>query len=173
MRNSMLVSMSLSNSEVWHNLKKNEIKELELVDEYFLRKIMKCPSKSPKESIYLETGTVPISFILQKKRLTYWYHLITREKHELISKVYHAQKRRPIKGDWVTTIEKDLEEIELGFDEEAVRCMSKKQFKRILSKKINSAAFRHLEQTKATHSYCDSGLPQSDAPLLDLSLIHI
>ena len=66
----MLVSMALSNSEVWQNLKKSEISELVSVDEHLLRKILNLKSIAPTESIHLEGGgTVPITFLLIQKRI--------------------------------------------------------------------------------------------------------
>jgi len=95
MRNGKLLNGILTNSEVWNGLTENDYKELEMVDEYLLRGILKSHSKVAKESIYLETGLLPIRFIIKKRRLNYLRHILSRDKEELISKVYYAQKRRP------------------------------------------------------------------------------
>ena len=65
MRNGMLMNGMLTNSETWYGMSNDEEKQLELVDEYLLRKILKCHSKTSKELLYLETGTIPIRYILK------------------------------------------------------------------------------------------------------------
>ena len=99
MRNAMLISAMLSNSETLYGLTKHEVEELEAVDEHLLRKILSAHSKTPKELLYLETATIPIRFILKARRLGYLHHILTRNSTELINRVYCAQKRRPVRYD--------------------------------------------------------------------------
>ena len=54
--------------------------------------------------LYLETGTIPIRFIIKQRRLNYLHNLLTRKENELISKVYFAQKRKTSKNDWAKTV---------------------------------------------------------------------
>ena len=60
LRNSLLLSSILVNSEAWYNLKKEEVEKLEQVDEMLLRKVLECPVTTPKEMIYLELNCLPI-----------------------------------------------------------------------------------------------------------------
>ena len=98
MRNSMFINGILTNIE------DDQIESLELIDEYLLRKILKTGSKSPKESLYLECGVTPIRYIVKSRRLNYLYHLLTRNKTELIAKVYNALKDKPINDDWYRSV---------------------------------------------------------------------
>ena len=68
MRNGMLLNGILTNSEVWIGLSEQNYRDLEQVDEYLLRSILKSPCNGPTESLYLETGAVPIRYIIKKKR---------------------------------------------------------------------------------------------------------
>ena len=102
----MLLNGILFNSEVWYGLTEDDIEKLSYVDEYLLRSILKAPSKTPKETLYLETGCKPIKFIIKKRRLMYLHHILKRPKEEIITKFYVAQKLKPSRNDWVTTIEK-------------------------------------------------------------------
>ena len=70
LRNSLVLSSLLSNSESWYNLTKRDISKLEGVDEEMLRKLLFAHSKTPIELLYLETGSIPIRFILMNRRLT-------------------------------------------------------------------------------------------------------
>ena len=50
LRNSLLLSTLLSNSETWYSLTQKEISELDMVDEILLRKIFSAHSKTLKEA---------------------------------------------------------------------------------------------------------------------------
>ena len=63
----------------------------------------------PLELIYLKTGIVPIRYILKAKRLSY-----LRNNDELISRVYCAQKRKPVKDNWYLTVQNDLKELSIN-----------------------------------------------------------
>ena len=79
----MLLSTLLSNSEAWYNVTSKEITELESVDEMFLRKILSAHSKTPLELLYLETGNIPIRFILISKRLGFLHYILNEEEDTL------------------------------------------------------------------------------------------
>ena len=85
-------------------------------------------SKTPKESLYLETGTIPIRYIIKQRRLSYLHHLLTRNKKELISQVFFAQKRKSVKNDWVKLIEDDLKEVKINVTKESISKMKKFKF---------------------------------------------
>ena len=51
LRESILVSKLLFNSEVWYNLSNKQIEKLEQIDEIYLRKILNCPKTTPKVGI--------------------------------------------------------------------------------------------------------------------------
>ena len=152
MRNGMLLNGILTNSEVWVGLKEQHFKELEQVDEHLLRGILKAHSKTPIESLYLETGSVPIRYIIKKRRINYLHHLLTRDSDELISKVYIAQIRRPGKNDWAAQVEKDIEEILLNLSNSEIMVMKKEKFKSYLGKKIHLSAFNYLKEVQETHT---------------------
>ena len=64
LREAMLINGILYNSEVWHGVTHAQIVKLESVDEALLRSILKAHSKTPKEFLYLETGTIPLRWII-------------------------------------------------------------------------------------------------------------
>ena len=108
----MLINGILHNSEAWSDLKLEDIKLLEDVDEFVLRSIFKSHSKTPIEFLHLETGTKPIRFIIASRRLNYLYNIINRPDEELIKRVYEVQKQKTTKGDWYELIKEDFELIE-------------------------------------------------------------
>ena len=74
------------------------------------RGILKARSKTPKEFLYLETGAVPLRWIIAQRRINYMNHILQRIDNEFVKKVLLAQKN-PVQGDFVKLVEKDLEDL--------------------------------------------------------------
>ena len=144
LRESMFLNGMLFNSEAWHGITKADVASLEKIDQALLRSILGAHKGTPKEMLYLETGTVPIRWILSQRRVNFLKHILTRNKEELIRKVYEAQKNNPVMGDFVKIVEKDLEAFELTLDEVAQESMTKLALKKELSKTVKYAAFGEL-----------------------------
>ena len=60
LRNSLFISSVLCNSEAWYNVTPEERDKLEQAHKNLLKRIMDCPSKTPKEMLYLELNCPPI-----------------------------------------------------------------------------------------------------------------
>ena len=148
----MLINGILTNSEVLYGITKNEISDLEKVDEYLIRQILQAHSKTPIEMLYLETGVVPIKYIIINRRLSYLKHILNTNEHELIRKVYEAQKRRPVENDWILMVQTDKTEINFKYNDEQISAMSNSQYKKIIKEKVRKAAFESLLERKETHS---------------------
>ena len=84
---------------------------LESVDKSLLRGILKAHTKTPKEFLYLETGSIPLKWVISQRRLNYLKHILNRDSDELIKKVYLAPKEKPTRGDFVKLVENDLKEL--------------------------------------------------------------
>ena len=80
LRESLLINSILSNSEVWYNLSKTEIEQLEQIDEELLRKVLETGRSTPKVMLYLEMGCLPIRFIVKKRRIMYLHYILHQEK---------------------------------------------------------------------------------------------
>ena len=149
LRRAMLVSVLLFNAETWHRLSKENIKKLESIDLMLLRKLLKTPISTPKPSLYLETGCVPIRYIIKGKRIMYLHHILTRETHALISRVFWAQVQNPGRGDWCQVVREDLDSLGLGgltFADIAAK--SKSDIRAQVIEKIYQVAFEELEMQK-------------------------
>ena len=92
LRNSLLLSTMVSKPESWNNLTNKEISDLESVDEILLRKVFSAHSKTPKETLYLESGNIPIRFILLSRRLNFLHYLQNEGETSLVRKFLQAQK---------------------------------------------------------------------------------
>ena len=82
----------------------------------------------------------------------YLHHILRRPEQELIRKFYKAQKCKKSKGDWVQLVEQNLSELQIELDDIEISQMTKYKFKKMIRKKIQTAAFRFLMSKKETHS---------------------
>ena len=82
-RDSIFVSKILLNSEVWHSLTQSQINELERIDKILLRHILNAHSKTGIEWLYFDTGKINLGNL---------WHVLSRDKTELIRRVYETQK---------------------------------------------------------------------------------
>ena len=89
-------STTTSNADSWYNLTSQEITELESIDKMLLRKVLSAHSKTPLELLYLETGNVPIRFILKSRRLSFLHYL--RNKTNFYKVDLYSLKARDRKG---------------------------------------------------------------------------
>ena len=71
LRNSLLVSSILCNSETWYNVTQAELNLLESADLQFFRSILKVQKSTPKEMFYLEFGCLPLRYIVKKRRILF------------------------------------------------------------------------------------------------------
>ena len=140
------------NSEVWYGVLQKQVEKLEKCDELFLRSLLEAHSKTAIEALYIETGKMPIRFILQKRRLMYWHHIVTRENDSLLNKFYNAQKNEPVSGDWINQLEKDKKEFNINYNDTDLKSISKNLFKKEIKKIANLLAVKYLQNLKSKHS---------------------
>ena len=148
LRQALLINGMLFNSEAWHSLSQTHIEMLEKVDNYFLRSIFKSHSKTSTSFLHLETGTIPIRFIISSRRLNYLHNILKRNRDEVLQRVYMAQKENPLEGDFFKLVQHDFELINEKFDEKFIKSLSKNKMKKYVKSKIRKAAFNYLLSEK-------------------------
>ena len=156
LRDSMLINGILTNCDVWYNLLKVEIHELEDVDKLLLRKLLNVPSTTPGEAFYLELGILPISVIIKARRINYLHYLLSTDNSEMLSVFFSTQWNNPSKGDWSEQIKSDLSDFNISCDFNWIRSKSKDAFKNIVKVKAKEYAVKILTQKQASHSKMDS-----------------
>ena len=152
LRNSLFVSSVLCNSEAWYNITNAELEYLETADLLLLRKILNAPKSTPKEMLFLELGCIRLRDIIKQRRLLYLHYILNEPIDSMIHKFLIIQLKSRNKKDWVTTVLKDLEELEIGLNFGEIRRMKKSMFQRIVKESVTAYAFKSLENQKLTHS---------------------
>ena len=152
LRNSLLVSSMLCNSEAWYNITNSELCLIESIDEMLLRRLLNAPKSTPKEMMYLELGCLPYRDIIQKRRLMFLYYILNQDQKSIMFKFFESQRNHGTSKDWVTTIRKDLKELQIDLNFDKIKSMGKHEFKKIVKQKIENKAKLKLEEKKASHS---------------------
>ena len=149
LRQAMLISVLLFNAETWLRLTKDDIKKLEGIDLMFLRKVFAVPISTPKASLYLDSGCVPLRHIIKGKRIMFLHHILTRNEDALIRKVFWTQVSRTAKGDWCQVVPEDLDALGLmmGFNE--IATMSQESLRKLVREKMTNIAFGELMEEKS------------------------
>ena len=151
-RNSILMSSMLCSTEVLLGLTKNHIEKLEQVDRIFFRRLFDVPRCTAIESFYLETAAIPVRFLLVKRRLLYYWSILTKSDEELVKKVFKAQKSFPVKNDWIFQIKDDLEICKIELSENEIANMKQITFKKLVNQKIQELSLSYLITLKNKHS---------------------
>ena len=126
---------------------------LEGVDRMLSRRIFQVPISTPTAALYLETGSIPIRYIMRMRRIMYLHHILTREKDALITRTFWAQVSKPAKGDWCIVVREDLESIGLShLTYENIKNMKEETLKNLTKIKIEEIAFKELLVEKEKNS---------------------
>ena len=152
LRDSLLVSSMLCNSEAWYNITNAELELLETIDLQFLRRILKAHKTTPKEMLFLELGCVPFRELIQKRRILFLHYILNESPESMMNKFLKTQLKTLKQKDWVTQVLKDLQELKIEMNLEELKNMRKSALKRLLKKVVADKVFKELTDKKESHS---------------------
>ena len=117
--NAILRPTILYAADMYYNLKENELRHLERIEEEYLRKVFKTTRGCPIIQLYLEGGQYPAQFEIQRMRCLFLKYILHQDDKSLLKRFFDLQLEHSSKGDWVYTCLADLEELEIkeSFDE--------------------------------------------------------
>ena len=92
-RSSMLINSILCSSEVLYGINNKHIETLEKCDKLFFTKLFNVPGSCSYEAFFLESGAIPIRFILIGRRLMYYWSLLNKSENELAKAFFEVQKK--------------------------------------------------------------------------------
>ena len=98
--------------------------------------------------LYLEIGQAPARFEIQKIRILYLKYILDQDDDSSLKKFLNLQFQYPVRGDWASTVVKDLEEFEITLSMEEIKNLTKLQLTKILKNKVKENAFRYLMQKR-------------------------
>ena len=139
--NCMLRSSILYAAETYYNLSEKELREIERIEEGFLRKLLKTSKGCPLMQLYLTFGVIPARFQIMKMRIMFLKDILSETEGSLIRQFYELQVKKPTKGDWAA---ENLTQLKINLSIEDIRKMKRNQIKNILKLKINELTFQYL-----------------------------
>ena len=127
LRSALMLSTMLTNSECWYSLTTKQIESLESADERIIREKYLLHSKTSKTFLYLELGIVPQRFLMMSRRIKFLWWILNEPAQSLIYQVFRIQREKPVRGDWSTLVQKDLEDLDINLDyDELKNCQNMK-----------------------------------------------
>ena len=148
LRESLFINSVLLNSEVWYNMSKSNIEELEKLDNILLKKILQVGTSVPSVMLHLDLGTLPIRYILKTRRLMFLQYILKEEESSLLYTFLLAQMDSPKDGDWWLTVLDDISELQLDISLDDIKRMSKECFKKKVKHAASAKAFTWLNEKK-------------------------
>ena len=86
-----------------------------------IRKLLSLPSKMPIKMLYLLTGSVPIEFLVQRRRLIYLHNILNKEDDSLLKTFFEHQMKTRKPKDWTSQILKDLKNFDINLSMEEIQ----------------------------------------------------
>jgi hypothetical protein len=142
--NVMLRSSILYASETYYNLKESELRQLERIEESFLRQMFQTTKGCPLSQLYLEAGHAPARFEVKKIRLLFLQYILQENPESKIYKFLKLQLQYPTKGDWASSCLQDLTDLEIKLSVEDIKSLPKTQFCKMLKGAIQVKALQYL-----------------------------
>ena len=144
----MWINLERSNAHKWSA---THVTRLENVDHQLLRVITFSHAKVAVEFLYLETGSIPLQFVIKSRRLNYFKNIMDKNENELVKKIDETQKKNPLKCDWTELLKMDFKTIDEEINEDVVKATPRTEFKKNVKDKIYKAALKHLKSLQENH----------------------
>ena len=144
MRNAMLLGSLTNNAETMINVSKKDVENLEKPDTCFLQKVLPTKAKTSKVFRYLELGLIPVRFVLKQKRLKFLKYILNEDTESMLKQVYDQQKKESRKGDFVFQVKQDMKEMDINMDDNEIKELSIRKWKKLVNEKTKEAALRYL-----------------------------
>ena len=148
--NAMVRSSLLYAADMYYDLKESELRQIERIEENYLRQVLKTSKGCPIIQMYLAVGQIPARFEIQKMRLLYLKYILHQDSDSLLSKFFYLQLDLPTKGDWASTCIKDLKELNIEKSMEDIKEMTENQYRKLLKQKVAESAFSYLTNKKGS-----------------------
>ena len=138
--NSILRGSILYASDMYYNLKESEVRQIERIEEGFMRKVLQTTKGCPITQLYLEMGQIPARFEIQKMRCLYLRYILNQDEDSQLRKFFDLQLKHRSKGDWASTCLDDLKEPRITESLEEMKQMNANNFMKILKCRNNENA---------------------------------
>ena len=140
-----------------NNVKENEWKEIEKLEESVMVKVFKTLRSCSRHLLYLEAGVVPARYQVMRQMMNFLQYILMQPPNSLLHRFYQAQIKNPNKGDWASEAKQIANHLNIHLSYEKIQNMKRTQFKQQSGekgKKIKYEKFQMsdylLAESKAT-----------------------
>ena len=130
--NAILRSTILYASETYYNLKETEVRQIERIEEGFMRQVLKTTKGCPISQMYFEFGQTPARFEIIKLRLLFLKYILNQDPNSMLFKFLELQFNQSTKGDWASACLGDMKVLNICLSLDELRSMTKSKFKNII-----------------------------------------
>ena len=113
LQNSMLVGTLLSCSEARYNLTEADLGQVEQADKGLWSSLLEVARTIPYDIICLELALEALRFIITRRRLVNFHHIMKQKQTSLVKQFVKTQMKDLKKKDWCKTVIQDLEQLEI------------------------------------------------------------
>ena len=142
--NVMLRESILYAADMYYDLKEFQLRQIERIEEGYLRKVLNTTKGCPIVQLYLEVGHIPARFEIQKMRLLYLKYILEQNEDSILQKSLQLQFEHPNIGDWGSTCLSDWKELDINLSLEEIRTISKGKYTNILKDRMRQNALVYL-----------------------------
>ena len=142
--NAVLRGSILYAADMYYNIKETEYRQIERIEEEYMRKVLRTTKGCPIISLYLALGQTPARFQIMKMRLLFLKYILEQQDESSILKMLNIQIENPTKGDWASLCKNDIQKLDLKLSFEDIKTIKKSEFKQLLNEKTRKAALFYL-----------------------------
>ena len=150
LKNAILRTSILYASETYYNLKEAEIRQIERIEENFMRKLLKTSKGCPIIQIYLELGQIPARYEIIKLRLFFLRYILNQDPDSKLYRFFNLQIEKPVRFDWASTCKQDLKKLDINLSFEDIRSMSVNKFRKLIQNKCKEKALEYLMRKRGS-----------------------
>ena len=122
-------------------MKSKSLDYIELIDRKVLRSFLNLPSSTPKVSLYIELGVIPIKFNLWKRKLGMWWRISQEKANDLMKECRKEQIDSSL--PWIVEINEIACRLKIDLDK--AKSTSKDSWKMEVKEKIKDQAKNLLD----------------------------
>ena len=104
------------------------ISVLEDCDKYLMRSLFNAEMGTPIESLFIETSTIPLRFVLKGRQIMYYWTLLRKSESEMVKRVFLALQKFSTKNDWYQQVRAEMSACGINHSDDEIKSMSKFKF---------------------------------------------
>ena len=102
--NSLLRNSILYGAEAMLNIKENDFRQLEQIEEEQLRLLFKTDRSCPIHLMYLETGHTPARFQIKRMQINMFQYILKQKENSTLYSMLMEQIKNPVKNNFYSSV---------------------------------------------------------------------